>query len=359
MVEAGFGPTTIVAAIQANVTAFDVAPKTLLSLKKADVPEAVIEAMLVEAAARKKASAAQAAVPTAAAAPGAPAIAAPIVEAPAIAAPAPVVDTPATAAPDTMSPEALAALSRMIEQLAAVPPEAAETESAPAEAAPPPENLHVPRAWVSSSDGKVPLALNVAQVAYTDMKRPAATAFKTLQNFTGKALAFANPVIGAATSGLGGLFRDDDPEKTAVWALLGSSAPRQLDADSAFEIEFGQVPGVDPDQYQPAIVQLVPTSDNYRLVGAAKIEGGDAAAAPREAIIEEPVAAQLTQMARGRYRIVLRAPVAPGEYALVLRPVEKSERERRRGAESSLGALMGASGSAQILYLTWDFSIAG
>jgi hypothetical protein len=47
-----------------------------------------------------------------------------------------------------------------------------------------------------------------------------------------------------------------------------------------------------------------------------------------------------------------------GEYALVLRPVEKDERGRRkrRQGEASLGQLLGG-GTTQILYFTWDFGI--
>jgi hypothetical protein len=208
---------------------------------------------------------------------------------------------------------------------------------------------------VTDGEAKDALAPTIAQVALTDTRRAGNTTFKTLQGFAGKALAFANPAFGLA-SGLGGLFRSDDPEATAVWALLGSSASRELSASTAFEIEFGNIPGVNPDRYRPAIVQLVPTSDNYRLVGAAKTTASEAGGMPSGPIIEEPVPAQLTQLARGRYRVSMNSSIPPGEYALVLRPIAPRERERRRNSEESLGDLMGG-GSSQILYMTWDFTI--
>jgi hypothetical protein len=356
MADAGFGATTIVAAIEANATAFDVTPRALLALKRAGVADLVIEAMLAtkrQTAVESAALPAESTVPAIAASDAAgvaPATAEPPVETGSASGAAPNAGT------ETMSPEALAALSKMIEQLAAAPP---STEREVVRAEPQPENPNAPRAWVAEGEVNVPLAPSVAKVAYTDMKRPAATAFKTLQNFAGKALAFANPAIGVATSGLGSLFRNDDPEMTAVWALLGSSSPRALAAGAAFEVDFGNVPGVDPDRYQPAIVQLVPTSDNYRLVGAAKTEGSDDTAAPRGPIIEEPVAADLMRMARGRYRVALGGSVPPGEYALVLRPIVKRERARRRDPDHSLGELMGANATSQIIYLTWDFTIEG
>lgn len=367
MTNAQFAETTIVAAIEANTTQFDVSPKALLALKSGGVPERVIEAMLAAEAAKKRAAQAAVAVQ---AEPGqlpaaqttAAAQTAAVVQAAAAAAAQQAVQGGAVDAaagepaqvPAQITPEAMARLSEVIERLAV---QTAATEPEPADAKPDPSTVsgQVPRAWVTDGEAKDALAPTIAQVALTDTKRSGSAALKTLQGFAGKALAFANPAFGLA-SGLGGLFRSDDPEATAVWALLGSSASRELSASTAFEIEFGNIPGVNPDQYRPAIVQLVPTSDNYRLVGAAKTTASEAGGMPSGPIIEEPVPAQLTQLARGRYRVSMNASIPPGEYALVLRPIAPRERERKRNSEESLGDLMGG-GSSQILYMTWDFTI--
>jgi hypothetical protein len=37
----------------------------------------------------------------------------------------------------------------------------------------------------------------------------------------------------------------------------------------------------------------------------------------------------------------------------------KRERARRRDPDHSLGELMGANATSQIIYLTWDFTIEG
>ena len=123
-----------------------------------------------------------------------------------------------------------------------------------------------------------------------------------------------------------------------------------------FEIDFAHIPGVDPDRYQPEIVLLVPTKDNYRLVAAAETDGANTGALPRGPIIEESVATESTRLGRGQYRVAPKTQLGPGEYALVLRPIPESNRARRRNAEASLGELLGGS-TSQILYLTWEFSI--
>ena len=351
MVGAQFSETTIVAAIQANPTDFDVAPKALLTLKSAGVPERVIEAMLAAEAAKKQGPT-QAAAVVATDAVAAPSAAAPTAAAPT---PEPAADADgATTA--TMSPEAMAALSRMLERLASESSEPeAKTAEAEAEAEAEEVASTVPRAWVHDDGEKGALTPTIAQVAVTDAKRSGNGALKTLRGLAEKALPFASPTLGLAATGLQSLFRSDDPTVTAVWALLGTSAQRAFTTDTAFEIEFGNIPGINPDAYRPAIVQLVPTEDNYRLVGAAKTTAGDAVRTPNGPIIEEPVAAQLEQIARGHYRLSLHGPMAPGEYALVLRPIVTRERGRKE-SQDSLGELMGG-GASQVLYLTWDFSI--
>ena len=78
---------------------------------------------------------------------------------------------------------------------------------------------------------------------------------------------------------------------------------------------------------------------------------------PFVSIIEETVATELTQLGRGRYRAATRETLGAGEYALVLRPVTQKERPKRKSSEASLGELLGG-GTSQILYFTWDFSVA-
>jgi hypothetical protein len=247
--------------------------------------------------------------------------------------------------------EEFAKLSAMIERLAEQQEAAEAARRAPD---PPTSTDSSPRAWTLNVADRTELAPTSAQVEITDEK--SSGPLKTLQGLAGNALAFANPAVSSLASTFGGLFRSDNEQQTAVWALAGPSAPRHFAAKTVFEIEFGQTPGVNPDAYQPAIVRLVRTSDNYRLVAAAKTEGDKTIATAKDPIIEEIVATQLTWIGRGHYRIQARETLGPGEYALVLRPIVQAER-RRRNDETSLGELLGG-GTSQVLYLTWDFGVA-
>jgi hypothetical protein len=318
MTHAQFSETTILAVIAANPTRFDVAPRALVALKGAGVSERVIEAMLAAETAKK-----QAAVPAARG------------------------TEPAAPKPS----EEFTKLSAMIERLAAQQ-QADEAARRPPE--PPKSSDSSPRAWTLTATDRTALAPTIAQVAFTDEK--GSNRMKTLQGLAGKALAFTNPAVSGIATTLGGLFGSDNERRTAVWALAGLSAARELTSQTAFEIAFGHTPGVDPDAYQPAIVRLVRTNDNYRLVAAAKTEGTKTIATEKDPIVEELVPTELTRIERGHYRVQARDALGPGEYALVLRPIVQKER-RRKSSEASLGELLGG-GTSPILYLTWDYSVA-
>jgi hypothetical protein len=320
MVAAEFGDSTIIAVIGANLVQFDLSPRALVALKGAGVSERVIEAMIAAEAEKKR-----------------------------LPEPVPVVAEPV----ETQASLEYARLTEMIEQLAAKQEAAAAAQREPE---PPASRADPsPRVWLLAETVKTPIAPTIAQVAFAGGSRRGAERMKNLQGLAGQALSFVNPAVGGLATTLGGLFRPDE-ERTAVWALAATSSTRVLDFHPTFEIDFAHIPGVDPDKYQPAIVQLVPTNDNYRLVAAAETDGAGGSL-PRGPIIEEGVVTESTRVGRGQYRISPKAPLGPGEFALVLRPIPESKRQRRRNEEASLGELLGGS-TSQILYLTWEFSIA-
>lgn len=321
MVEAEFSDSTIVAVIGANAVAFDLSPRALVGLKGAGVSEEVIAAMIEAEEAQSV--------------------------------PEEVGPTRAELA-ETQASIEYARLTEMIEQLAEQQEEALKARRAPE---PPASRASTaPRVWLLQQTERTPLAPTIAQVAITGGGSRRGERMKNLQGLANQALAFANPAVSGIASTLGSLFRPDE-EGTAVWALAATQSTRVLDFSPVFEIDFAHIPGVDPDRYQPEIVLLVPTKDNYRLVAAAETDGASTGALPRGPIIEESIATESTRLGRGQYRVAPKTALAPGEYALVLRPIPETRRSRRRDREASLGDLLGGS-TSQILYLTWEFSIA-
>jgi hypothetical protein len=319
MVAAEFSDSTIISVIGANLVQFDLSPRALVALKGAGVSERVIEAMIAAEADKRR-----------------------------IPEPEPVAEPV-----ETQASLEYAKLTQMIEELAAKQEAAVAAQREPE---PPASRADPsPRVWLVAEPAKTAIAPTIAQVAFAGGSRRGAERMKSLQGLAGQALSFVNPAVGGLATTLGSLFRPDE-ERTAVWALAATSSTRVLDFNPLFEIDFAHIPGVDPDRYQPVIVQLVPTNDNYRLVAAAETDGTHAGNIPNGPIIEETVATQSTRLARGHYRVAPKAPLGPGEYALVLRPTPEPKRSRRK-TEASLGELLGGS-TTQILYLTWEFSIA-
>jgi hypothetical protein len=320
MVEAQFSDATIIAAIGANAVDFDLSPRALVALKSAGVSEPVIAAMIAAETERER--------------------------------PAEPEPTSAELA-ETQASLEYAKLTQMIEGLAARQEEAEKARRAPE---PPASRTDpAPRVWLIHQADRAAVAPTIAEVAFAGGSSRRGERMKNLQGLAGQALLFANPAVGGIATTLGSFFRPDE-DRTAVWALAGTQSSRVLDVSPVFEIDFAHIPGVDPDRYQPAVVLLVPTKDNYRLVAAAETDGANTGALPRGPIIEESVATESTRLGRGQYRVAPKTQLGPGEYALVLRPIPESNRARRRNAEASLGELLGGS-TSQILYLTWEFSI--
>jgi len=149
--------------------------------------------------------------------------------------------------------------------------------------------------------------------------------------------------------------RPGAPSMTYVWGLAGRKSARELtDPDPRFQLSYGDIPGVDPDAFEPAIVKLVQTGDNYRLVGATRtkmnMKNMMSGSGPENGkwISEERWPTRVYKEERGFYVLRVDQPLEPGEYAVVLRPVKGY-----KAAPSGLG------GHAQVFYSVWDFSVPG
>jgi hypothetical protein len=206
---------------------------------------------------------------------------------------------------------------------------------------------------------------SMAQIGQSNFKGGMGAGGMALRSLATEGLSFA--AMGAGPGGMMAMsafsmasgfmpgMRPGAPKITYVWGLPGRTSAHALDeTNPIFELNYGDIPGVDPDAYEPAVLKLVQTKDNYRLVGATQMKmttknmrsGGG----PENGkwISEERWPSHCDKEERGFYVLRVDAPLEPGEYAVVLRPV-KGYKE----ASSGLG------GHAQVFYSVWDFSIPG
>jgi hypothetical protein len=360
MVKGGLQETTVLNAIAANETDFDVSAKALLDLKQAGISDKIIDAMLAaEAKKRNTAS-------------------------PASASASPTSEAAATATPpgaqDAATAQALTQMG-MTPQMLAQMPAASRQQMMMAMSQMRGMNgmagmpgVGGPTPMVSSAMPKIALLIgtekktmtsSLAQMAQSKTKGMSGGGSATgsmLSSFASTGLSFAaigggmfaGPAMGIASGMFGGLMGGHHgmPTVTYIWALPGHNSPFLMPTTTPkFELEFGEIVGLDPDSYEPALVRLPQTKDNWRLVGATKTKlDYSGSGSPQSMIDEERTPLKTTRLSRGHLQIEAGAPLTAGEYGLVLRPVKAHKPKK---GESQSEAEQG------VFYSVWDFSVAG
>lgn len=301
MVKNSLPESVVISAIKTNDTDFDVTAKGLIALKRAGVTAKVMEAML--AAANNKKSGPSA---------------------------------PAGAAPDTTgqapNPAALANTSAAV--------------GAPAAAAP---------AWqptVSSLQGgaKVNLLAEATQIVHTKSKAKSLSALAAdqalnealrvgtqaaQQALTKSGSAMGLSALTPGTAILGGVLshRAKQAKVTYVWALAGgSSTPSAGGNPPTFEVNYAGLPGVNADQFEPAIVKLSPTpQSNFRLIGASEAASTVEQSTQQDwpiysSFIEDRISSKVQKLGSGHAQVTPAAAMGAGEYAIALRPIDRSHK---------------------------------
>ena len=365
MVKGGLAEPTIVSAIEASDVQFDVSADGLIALKQAGISDTVIQAMI--AAQSKKHDAA--ASPDAAAQ-----------------------NTQASSATSPNPQDAVAdqmAAMGMTPQMMSRMPASARAQVAMMSQmggmggmsgmmgmnglgmngmgmGPMLSPDQMPKVLLENGSEKRAMASSMAQIAQSSSKGGPKTgmgAGSMLSSLATQALSFAAigagpgaamamPALGMAT-GMMGMFgnRGGMPTYTYVWALPGYNSPVAMPATMPkFDLQFGEIVGLDPDSYEPVIVNLKQTKDNWRLVGATKAKmdymggGGNS-----ESMLDEiRVPAQISHLGRGHVEIAVTSALAPGEYGVVLRP---SASHKHKKGQSLSGA------EQSLFYSVWDFSV--
>ncbi len=329
MTHDGFDENVIIALVESSPAAFDVSINGLTALKGAGVAGRVMEAMLrAEAKQRQGTTPAQ-----------------------------PVTQSPSVSA---LAPNPMSAMGGNMQQMMAM----AMTMRGGAMGSGMLDVSQLPPLTSITDVGRQQVKPSLAQIANTQtsgdgMPGAGSQATGMLMGLGRQALSFgaigggmfAGPAGGMAMSMMGGLggHHHGPPKVTYVWALPGQqSSTTVLSNKPQFEMSFGNLLGIDPDAYEPQLIKLVQSKDNWRLVGATKTAMGQLGTEAYEKVTEARVAVNSERLARGEVRIEPKSPLVPGEYAVVLRAIHPGKR-----AQGSLGG--GAETS--IFFSVWDFSV--
>jgi hypothetical protein len=122
------------------------------------------------------------------------------------------------------------------------------------------------------------------------------------------------------------------PMMTYVWGVPNIASKTVLQTTSpSFTVDYANVMGANPDDFAPAIVKLTPAQNSFRIVGAT--QGKEDATSNSSAdweiyssFLEDRVPVNAQKLNTGSYKLAATSPLAPGEYAVVLRPVSKSKK---------------------------------
>jgi hypothetical protein len=149
---------------------------------------------------------------------------------------------------------------------------------------------------------------------------------------------------------------DGSAQVTYVWAVDGKAANRVLDTRRpSFVVMFKDVPGVGPDDLMPLIVRLTPTASDARIFGAARGRADEASRDDADwdvmkELKQDVVRANTETLGRGTVRLQPAGDLAPGEYAVVLRPTNAKRKLAGR-------SVLGNQAEGHAFGLVWEFAI--
>lgn len=325
MVQSKLPESVVISSIQSQKSKFSTSANDLIKLQNAGVTEAEMNAMLAASAGRSQNM------------------------------------SPALAAAGTAEPASAAG---------AATPAAPPSEGPPV---PAPTKSRLPQVALVSGGSSQELPLEKTQLAQTKTKP---TSMKSLAGDSALTQAFQAGITTATTSvtshirssvgtssvqQAGSIFSNAmahrKPTVTYVWGVPSPASANVLQIVSpVFAIDFSRMPAVNPEDYEPQIVKLTPAQNTCRIVGATEGKQ-DANSDPASDwqvyshFLEERVSARAQRVAPGKYRLSPANELAPGEYAVVFRPVSKAK-------GFSGGDVARAQGDGLMFDAVWTFQIA-
>jgi hypothetical protein len=300
MVKGHLADNTIISAIQSQDSSFDVSAAALLKLNQAGVKPGVLDAMI--AAAGKQRAAAQA---------GAQA-----------------------QVPQATFQQALQQGMNQAQQTQGAPAANPNLPSVALVQGAAKQNLTPSRTQVAQTKEKVSTLNALAQSgALTQALNSVAMTAATSAAMKGNPAGINMMPMAAPMTTLAQTFMSHHkPTVTDVWALPGQKGEMVLHTNQpSFEVHYESIPGINPAEYEPVLLKLEPTPNNFRLVGAtqAKQDAMETAAADwgmYSSFVEERIAAQVEKVSDGNYHVQPSAALAAGEYGIALRPVNKNKK---------------------------------
>jgi len=168
----------------------------------------------------------------------------------------------------------------------------------------------------------------------------------------------ASGTVGAAAGGaLSGVFSQHKTQQmTYIWAVQGPASGTVAPMDQPeISVDYADTPGVNAEDFEPAIVILTPSQNTWRLIGATQGKEGASTNSSVDwqvytKFLEDRIKVKSEKLAPGKYKITPATPFLPGEYAVVLRPVNKSM--KFSGADISRGR-----GDGMLFNAVWSFQV--
>ena len=326
LIKGGLSESTVIEAIQSQDTNFDISANGLLQLKKGGVTSKVMEAMFA-AAKKKTGKGAEAAAEASAGKPNS------FASIPSV--PGTSLSGPA-ASPGQLSVLIAQGSSKQLLPISHTQVIEAKTKASTLGALASDGTLQQAMAGVTQTVASAGMMKGSSKLANTAM--------------------MANPMVGGAMMA-GSIFASHRKQTvTYVWALPGQKADLLLhQGQLSFEIHFSDLPGVNPDEYEPALLKLEPTANNFRLVGATQAKQDQMQVAASDwgmysSFVEERVGTDSKKISSGNYQLQAQAALAPGEYAVALRPTNKEKK-------FSGGGIAQNTGDGLIFNSVWAFEI--
>ena len=328
--------SVIIDAIKTNDTDFDISATGLIGLKKAGVTSKVMEAMLAAANSKKNAAAAPA--PSAAAPANGSSAVTPSVGATPASATVAAVAAPVSSAP-AWQPTVSTVQGNTRITLAAEPTQIVQTKSKPTSLA------------TLAADQTLTQALQIGTQAAQQMAQQA-----IMKNGSAMAISTLVPGGNIMTNMLSAHAKQ--AKVTYVWALAGGSSSTTIAAGTVptYEVNYGGIPGVNPDQFEPVIVKLTATPQStYRLVGATEASTTAEQSTQQDwpiysSFVEDRVPAKVEKLGQGHATLTASSAIGPGEYAVAFRPIDKS----KRFAGDDVGRNQG---EGLLFNYAWSFSV--